>query len=89
MTKSGNKEELIKFISRRFEECGIEITIFEDNADVEIVKKAIQIPQRPEEVAVSLDDTDTLVLLLYHCQEDFVKYISVQRLEKKRRKQNY
>ena len=42
-----NKEELIKFISRRFKERSIEVKIFEGDADVEKVKKAIQISQRP------------------------------------------
>ena len=45
----GNKEELIKLISRRFKECGIEVKIFEDDPDVKKVKKTIQISKRPEE----------------------------------------
>ena len=56
LRNSGNKEELIKFISRRFEECCIEVKILEDDAYMQIIKKAIQISQRPE-VVVSSDDT--------------------------------
>ena len=56
LRNSGNKEELIKFISRRFEECCIEVKVLEDDAYMQIIKKAIQISQRPE-VVVSSDDT--------------------------------
>ena len=67
---SKNKAELIKYLTKKFNENGIQCKICPGDADVDIVRSALcQAEISPFPVVVVADDTDIAVLLLYHWKQ--------------------
>ena len=66
-----NKQNFIKLLGTLLEEAGIPVKHAgeEGDADVVIVHKVLQLAQEYKEVFVQAEDTDILILLLYHLQE--------------------
>ena len=64
LRNSHNKTELIRILRQRFTEIGIENEQSVGDADVLTVQKAIEIAKNHRTVVS--DDTDILVLLMYH-----------------------
>ena len=65
-----NKKSFIKLLRKKFEGHGIETYQSYGDADVLIVEKAIQKARDGDIVTVASDDTDILILLLYHWHDD-------------------
>ena len=60
-----NKQAFIKMLGRKLQSSGFPVFHADDDADVLIVKKAIEVSQTINTTVIG-DDTDLLVLLLYH-----------------------
>ena len=60
-----NKKELIRLLSIKFLQHGIKVEQSEGDADVLTVQKSLEI-SITKQVKVVSDDTDILVLLMYH-----------------------
>ena len=65
LKNTNNKKELIKILSCRFSEKNIGTDQSEGDADVLTVKNALEVAHS-KQVCVVSDDTDVLVLLMYH-----------------------
>ena len=68
LSNKTNKQNLIKLLSVHLEEAGISVEHAGDegDADVVIVKKALEISENQQPVHVIADDADILILLLHH-----------------------
>ena len=66
LKKQNNKKQLINLLSLRFRSSGIIAVECLGDADVIIVKKAIEFSSAGGGVVVATDDTDILILLVYH-----------------------
>ena len=64
-----NKHALIKLISGRLREKGCHTIQAEGDADLDIVKAAVAMSEHISATLIG-EDTDLLVLLLYHAQEN-------------------
>ena len=62
-----SKQAFIKMLGKELQSFGLRVFHADDDADVLIVKKAIEVSQTAN-TAVIGDDTDLLVLLLYHAR---------------------
>jgi hypothetical protein len=79
-----NKTQLIKLISKHFRGAGYRTVECTGDADISIVKTALDLATKEESVTVIADDTDVLVLLLYHWKTGMGPiYFSAERTEKK------
>ena len=68
LTNKENKQAFIKMLDKKLQSSGFRVFhADDDDADVLIVKKAIEVSQT-ENTAVIGDDADLLVLLLYHAR---------------------
>ena len=84
LRNSHNKDQLIKLIVHDLETEGHEAIQSNGDADVLIVKKALELAER-NNVIVAADDTDILVLLCYHWKNDLYKiYFSTESSEKRK-----
>ena len=63
---SRNKERFVSFLHSHFLDCGFLVIRAHDDADTLIVKTALEIASTGQSVLVVANDTDVLVLLLYH-----------------------
>ena len=68
-----NKEQLINLLSARLQKCGYETVECTGDADIFIVKKPYEYANEDLDVVVSAEDTDILVLLVYHWNQDLSK----------------
>ena len=65
LSKTKNKEQLIKLLRSHFVTQGHQVLNCEEDADIKIVREALDIACRKENVTVMAEETDILVLLLY------------------------
>ena len=66
--KNSNKQAFIEMLGKKLQSSGFCVFHADDDADMLFVKKAIEVSQTAN-MAVIGDDTDLLVLLLYHAQK--------------------
>ncbi len=68
LSNKQNKQKLIKVLGERLERVDISVEHAgeEGDADVIIVRKALDLLKVQDHVLVIADDTDVLILLLYH-----------------------
>ena len=69
LSKKHNKQRLIALLSQRLEQAGCEIHQARGDADIFIVQTALTSAAMQESVLIG-DDTDLLVLLIYHTKND-------------------
>ena len=67
LKNKGNRQTFIKMLGKKVRGSGFRVFHADDDADVLIVKKATEVSQTAN-TAVIGDDTDLLVLLLYHAR---------------------
>ena len=79
-----NKQQFISLLSCKLQKCGYETVECTGDADIAIVKKAIDYAGEGKSVVVAADDTDILVLLIYHWKEEFGEiYFSTEQRKNK------
>lgn len=71
LSNSKNKQRFINILGSYFQERGHSVVHAEGDADTLIVKEALNISQE-KPVTVVADDTDILILLLYHSSKNIV-----------------
>ena len=77
-----NQKSFIKLLRKKYEDHGIEIYQSYSDADVLIVEKAIRKTRDGDIITVAADDTDILILLLYHWHDNMrAVYFLKQRKE--------
>ena len=69
LSNSKNKSQFILLLRQRFESAGHTVYISTGDADTLIVACALQFAEQGTEVAVEADDTDILILLMYHWKQ--------------------
>ena len=68
LSNKNNKQKFLDVLTTYLHESGIHVVLAgdESDADVVIVKRAVQMASCYQNVMVIVDDTDVLILLLYH-----------------------
>jgi hypothetical protein len=66
LSNEHNKDQLIKLLMRSFSAAGHTVIQASDDADCDIARAALSRAKNNRVVVVTADDTDILVLLLYH-----------------------
>eukprot|EP00745_Piridium_sociabile_P028802 TRINITY_DN4651_c0_g1_i5.p2 TRINITY_DN4651_c0_g1~~TRINITY_DN4651_c0_g1_i5.p2 ORF type:complete len:121 (-),score=26.75 TRINITY_DN4651_c0_g1_i5:728-1090(-) len=69
LSNGHNKQRFINLLSTALHKCGFETSHAQDDADCLIIKESLE-AARQGTVAVVGEDTDLLVLLLYHVKGD-------------------
>ena len=69
LANKGNKQRFINMLGQKLEEEGCEVYYSEGDADFDIVRKAVDVSANVNTVVVG-EDTDLLILLLYHAKEN-------------------
>eukprot|EP00112_Aurelia_sp_Birch-Aquarium-sp1_P004693 Seg1531.3 transcript_id=Seg1531.3/GoldUCD/mRNA.D3Y31 product="hypothetical protein" protein_id=Seg1531.3/GoldUCD/D3Y31 len=69
LANKGNKQRFINMLGQKLEDEGCKVHYSEGDADFDIVKKAFDASANVNTVVVG-DDTDLLILLLYHAKKD-------------------
>ena len=86
LRNSNNKEQLIEELSQHLERSGCNTTKSTGDADVLIVKKGLEYAEN-KNVVVMADDTDILVLMMYHWTENLKEmFFGTETTEKGHRK---
>ena len=82
LRNTSNKEKLIKLLSNYMCLNGYHVVQCTGDADTSIVEKAIQYAHDGKTVVVAADDTDVLVLLIYHWHDGLGEiFFSTERKE--------
>ena len=82
LRNTSNKEQLIKLLSNYMCLNGYHVVQCTGDADTSIVEKAIQYAHDGKTVVVAADDTDVLVLLIYHWHDGLGEiFFSTERKE--------
>ena len=76
LANKGNKQRFIDMLGQKLEEEGCEVHYSEGDADFDIVKTAVEVSANVNTVVVG-EDTDLLILLLYHAKRTQIKSSSV------------
>ena len=80
-----NKEQLIKMLYSHLQEKGFHARKSDGDADTLIAKEALYRAKGRKSVVVATDDTDVLVLLMYHWKHDMEDvYFSTEKKEEKK-----
>lgn len=82
LTNEKNKHQFILLISQYLKDDGQVVHQSTGDADTMIVQCALQYAIEGSEVNVVADDTDVLVLLMYHWKQNMLSIYFLQRLEK-------
>ena len=69
LANTNNKDQLIKLLCARLEEAVFSAMQCKGDADVSIAKTGIEYAEVGRDVVVVAEDTDVLVLLMYHWKE--------------------
>ena len=86
LANTNNKDQLIKLLCARLKEAGFSPMQCEGDPDISIVKTGIEYAKVGRNVAVVTEDTDVLVLLMYHRKEGMGQLMfGFEKREKKER----
>jgi hypothetical protein len=79
-----NKQSLVQLLSVYFQQQNYEVRHAENDADTVIVGCAIQLARQLIPVTVIADDTDVLVLLVYHFQSEMADIFMLSEITRQR-----
>ena len=86
LSNEGNKAKFISLLSRYLESDGQRVHNSTGDADTMIVACALQMAMEGKEVTVVADDTDVLILLMYHWTESMADVYFLSEPKKSQKK---
>ena len=69
LSNDRNKSQFVSLVSKYLEQTGNTVVKCPDDADTQIVSQAITLATEGRDVTVVADDTDVILLLVYHMKE--------------------
>ena len=86
LSNTKNKEQLIKLLASHFVTQGHQVLNCEEDADTQIVREALEVACRKENITVVAEDIDILVLLLYFWNTEMGEIFMTSEPRKKQEK---